>query len=390
MAEPGGGQLRLLAYADSKIFSGAEALFCDLVAELATRSDIQLRSVAPHENTALTERLREATGALPVDVPAQPLPIAAVHLYDPRRRRRVRRALAEVDFDAALVNLPSAEYGATPLLDSSLAGRSIGLLHIVGSPRALGFRFGWLRQRLAHRALRRLDAACVLTESAARAYRALWAGRESSAVEVVRPSKPTIEPVDREAARSALGLPAGTIVGIAGRVSFKQKGQDTFVDAAALLLDRRPDLSFAVAGEGRDLDRLGRLLRARGIEGKFSLLGQVDPIERFLCAVDAIAIPSAFEGLPLIALEALALGIPGVATSADGLQDIWPAAWRIAERDPDALASRMGQVLDASPEDRHATIEEGRRLMEASTSENPARELEAQILSLGGRRESVG
>ena len=381
---PNNDPVRVLAYADSRLFSGAEAVHCELVRGLKASAAIELRCAAPLSNRTLAERLREIAGEDPIDVPSQRPSAAAFDLYSPRRRAAVDRALSGVDFDVLLVNLPSAEYGATPLAAHSLHAKSIGVLHVPGSPRSLGFRLGGARERLAKHALRRLDAVCVLTESAADDFRALWNGNGST-VGLVRLPKPTLERVDRVAARAELGLPDGTVVGIAGRVSFKQKGQDTFVAAAELLLAERPELRFAVAGDGRDLDRLRHLIQERDLSAGFHLLGRVDPIERFLSAVDAIAIPSTFEGLPLIALEALTLGVPGVAISVDGLRDVWPVAWQVEHGDPSALARGLARVLDAPPEERAAAIEEGRRLMDANTSDDPARALEAQILELAGR-----
>lgn len=379
----GGGRndpVRVLAYADSRVFSGAEAVHCDLVRGLATSSALELRCLAPRANAALAERLREVTGEAPGDVPQQRLAAAALDLYAPRRRAAVGRALSVSPFDVMLVNLPSVEYGATPVLAGRPPGsRSVGFLHVPGSPAELGFRLGGLRERLARKPISRFDAVCVVADSARRTFERLWGGPDV-AVHVVRLPAPSVQPVPRERARAELGLPAGVVIGMGGRISFKQKGQETFVRAAARLLRERPDLHFAIAGEGRDLPALRALVGDLGIADRVSLLGQVTPIERFLCAIDAIAIPSRFEGLPLIALEALTLGVPGVAANIDGLSDVWPRPWRVEPGDPEALAGGLTRLLEASAEERSNLIAQGRERVDANTTPDPASALESVIL----------
>lgn len=380
-----GGQndpVRVLAYADSGVFSGAEAVHCDLMRGLAASAAIELRCLAPRQNDTFTRRLREATGVAPGNVPAQRLALAALDLYSPARRKAVGRALSDGPFDVMVVNLPSAEYGATPMLARRPPGtRSVGFLHVPGSPRELGFRLGRLREQLARRPMSRFDAVCVVADSARRTFERLWAGPDV-AVHVVHLPAPTPEPVPREHARAELGLPDGVVIGMAGRISFKQKGQDTFVRAAARLLRTKPDLHFAIAGEGADSDGLRGLIADLGLGRRVSLLGQVEPIGSFLSAIDAIAIPSRFEGLPLIALEALTLGVPGVVSNIDGLSDVWPQPWRVAAGDPEALADGLAGLIETPEEDWLPLIAQGQQRVAANTSLDPASALERIVLEI--------
>lgn len=372
--------LRVLAYADSRLYSGAEAVHCDLVRGLDAGSSIELRCAAPQSNPALSECLIDATGEEPIDVPSQGTSVAAFDLYSPLRRLAVGRAIAAASCEVLLVNLPSVEYGATPMLvRSASALRSVGFLHVPNGPVEIGCRLGAFRERLARKPMSRFDSICVVADSARRTFERAWSG-SNIPVHVIRLPAPKVEPVPRDEARSQLGLPAGTVIGMAGRISFKQKGQETFVHAAALLLRARPDLHFAIAGEGADLGRLRKLIGDLGLGGRVSLLGQVEPIGRFLSAIDAIAIPSRFEGLPLIALEALTLGVPGVAANIDGLSDVWPRPWRVEPGDSGALAGGLARLLETPGEERSRLIARGREQVAANTSPDPASALERVIL----------
>ncbi|MDQ2621901.1 MAG: glycosyltransferase, partial [Actinomycetota bacterium] len=299
-----------MAYADSAILSGAESLLCDVVGGLVADNRFEVDFCAPADNAALVEGLGGATGRSPVaDVPSQALPLAAFDLYDPRRITAVRRAVAGLDADVMLLNLPSAEYGATPLLAKARDHFPVvGLMHISGTMGKLGFRLGRVREVLARRAVRRLDSVCLLSEQAKRDYPENWSP-DGTRLDVIRMPQPTVEPSPRAAARQNLGLPEdATLIGMAGRLTVKQKGHDTLIDAASILLKERPGLKFVLAGDGQDRDLIEKRLADCGVADSFVMLGQVKGIDGFLNAIDLIAIPSRFEGLPLIALEALAAG----------------------------------------------------------------------------------
>ncbi|MBK8293803.1 MAG: glycosyltransferase family 4 protein [Solirubrobacterales bacterium] len=374
------GSARVLVYADSAIFSGAESLLCEVVSGLASGGGFELMVAAPAENAELTGRLTDAAGVeSALAVPAQALPLAAFDLYDPRRIRAVRKALSGVVADVMLLNLPSAEYGATPLLAKrDPAIPVVGFMHVSGTMGDLGFRLGRIREGLARRAVSRLDSVCLLSGQAARAYPRQWPADESTEINVVRMPKPTVKAIDRGQARQGFGLPPDRpVVGMAGRLTIKQKGQDTLVEAARSLVADRPELLFVVAGDGQDRAKVEGLIAAAGLEDNFSMLGQVSDMSAFLSAIDLIAIPSRFEGLPLIALEALTVGVPGVATSVDGLCDAWPAEWRVEPGDPTALADALGHLLDTESAARQHFISSGRDRIKQLTSTDAAADVAA-------------
>ena len=371
--------MRVLAYSDSRVFGGAEAVFCDMVAGLRRRSSLDLVTAAPATNRRLAEELGGPEGEAQFDVPAQALPLAAFDLHNPRRLRAVQRALARARATVLLVNLPSAEYGPTPLRLDLPVERRVGVLHIVGSPRELDFRLGAPRERLARHALASLDAVCVLSETAAEAFRRQWDNGRAT-VQIVPLPRPHVEEIPRSQARRKLALDDdGIWIGIAGRISARQKGHDTFIEAAARVSESVRGVRFAVAGDGRDRTRLERLAAARGVAGAIRFLGPVTPIDPFLAAIDAIAIPSRFEGLPLIALESLAAGVPGIASGIDGLRDVWPSEWLVPPGDAGALAEALRVLLQTPQEEREHTLESARRRMESMTTGDAAAALEGVL-----------
>jgi glycosyltransferase involved in cell wall biosynthesis len=377
----------VLAYADSRVYGGAEAYFCSLVRALAQSPSLELSAAAPVEASAVSAGLGEAVSSAPAQVPSQGTRLSALHLYDPRRLVAVRRLLKSVPHDVLLVNLPSAEYGATPLLVSRGRKPAVGMLHIHQEFAEVGFRLGRIRTALARPAMRRLDAVVVLSAWASDSARRLWLRRDAEAV-VIPMSVPHVERADRAAARHRLGLPDGALVGIAGRITIKQKGHDTLVRALPKLVELVPDVSVAVAGDGPDEARLRALVDDAGLAGRVRMLGSVRPIDDFLAAADVLVMPSRFEGVPLLALEAAAADRPTVVSSIDGLRQLWPDEWQVPVDDDAALASVLAMVLGSPPDERDRLLAEVRRRTEALTSDDfaaPVEQLLVELATSGAR-----
>lgn len=119
-------------------------------------------------------------------------------------------------------------------------------------------------------------------------------------------------PEEKSRARRALGLPEGALIaGGLGRLA-PEKNFRVLVDVAR----RCPDLVFAVGGSGPEEGVLRA--EAAGI-GNFRLLGSVDDRAAFHAALDVFLLPSRHEALPMTLLEAMASGVPVVASDLEGV-----------------------------------------------------------------------
>jgi sugar transferase (PEP-CTERM/EpsH1 system associated) len=127
---------------------------------------------------------------------------------------------------------------------------------------------------------------------------------------------------DVPAARSALGLPPeGLLIGTAGRF-FPEKDYGTLLRGAAPLCRTRPDVRVIMAGDGPERAVLEALATTLGISRQVLFLGWRTDLAALLPALDVFVMSSCSEGLPLVALEALACGVPVVATPVGDLPDI--------------------------------------------------------------------
>jgi glycosyltransferase involved in cell wall biosynthesis len=157
-------------------------------------------------------------------------------------------------------------------------------------------------------------------------------------------------------ARAALGIASNTTtVGTVTRL-MPSKGNEYLVAAAAEVLREMPDVRFYVAGEGDMQSALEAQARALNLGDRFTFLGFQRDVAAVLSALDLVVFPSLWEGTPLTAFEALAMGKPIVATDADGLADILTDgadARIVPRRDSTALAHAIVHLL-RNPAERNA------------------------------------
>jgi phosphatidyl-myo-inositol dimannoside synthase len=298
---------------------------------------------------------------------------APILLPTPGLARRVRALAADVG--AGLVVLD-------PAIPAGLLGPRLGLPYAVvvhgaevsvpgrlpGSRAALASVLGGARLVVA-------AGQFVAAEAERAAGRALPSVVVPPGVDVDR-FRP-LGPEERRAARAAFGLPPGPLVVAVSRL-VPRKGMDVLVAAASLLAPELPGLTVAVAGSGRDRDRLTRLIGGTGAPVR--LLGRLpdDQLPRLLGCADVFAMPCRNrwggleqEGFGIVFLEAAACGVPQVAGASGGAAEA-VASGRTGEvvsrpSDPEAVASALRRVL-ADEARRGAMGAESRRRAESEFS----------------------
>lgn len=156
-------------------------------------------------------------------------------------------------------------------------------------------------------------------------------------------------PADRVAARGALGLaPERPLVGTVGRLD-PVKDQAGLVRAFARLRAHGGDAALVIAGDGPCRDELVGLVSSLGLGGHAFLLGERQDIPRVLAALDLFVLPSIAEGISNTLLEAMATGLPIVATRVGGNPELVEDGVNgilVPRQNPDALASTIGRYLD--------------------------------------------
>jgi glycosyltransferase involved in cell wall biosynthesis len=129
--------------------------------------------------------------------------------------------------------------------------------------------------------------------------------------------------------RRELSIPPGTrIVGMTARVA-PQKDYITLGKAAARVLETMPDVRFVIVGDHagdavyqRHYDLVREELARLGVLDAFLFTGFRSDVARVMRAFDVFVLSTHFEGLPLVVLEAMAVGLPVIATAVNGIPEV--------------------------------------------------------------------
>lgn len=154
--------------------------------------------------------------------------------------------------------------------------------------------------------------------------------------------------IDRCESRATLGLPpeAPVIAGV-GRLN-PQKNFSLFLEIAAAVSAEIPNARFLLAGEGPEEALLREQSRRLGLAERVVFAGYIPDTRVVYSASDILLMPSRFEGLPMTLLEAMAMGLPVVASNLDGIAEVITDAREGFLADPghaSVFTSRILQLL---------------------------------------------
>ncbi|PYM76606.1 MAG: sugar transferase [Candidatus Rokuibacteriota bacterium] len=153
-------------------------------------------------------------------------------------------------------------------------------------------------------------------------------------------------PGDRAEGRAALGIPSGgTVVGTVGRLN-PVKGHVTLIRAFARLATA--DAVLVVAGDGPCRDELHQCAKTLGLGDRVRFLGERHDVPRVLRAMDVFVLPSIAEGISNTTLEAMATGLPVVATRVGGNAELvvhGTTGRLVPAENPEALAEGIAEYV---------------------------------------------
>jgi glycosyltransferase involved in cell wall biosynthesis len=163
--------------------------------------------------------------------------------------------------------------------------------------------------------------------------------------------------------------PKRFVIGAAGRLS-PEKGLDLLVHAVADLVANGISAELHIAGDGDDRGRLERIIRERGVQDRVKLVGFQADLADFYQSLDLFALSSLREGLPNVILEAMAFGVPVVATNVAGMPSIiadGKTGLLVPVGSKEALANAIKVMLTETAL-RNRVAAEGRSLLEREFS----------------------
>jgi glycosyltransferase involved in cell wall biosynthesis len=299
----GSAPIRLLIVVDSLEVGGAERHVVDLAVMLA-REGYEVM-VACSVAGGLSEALGEA------NVPVRPLLDKLV-----KRRvsvafaRELRRLIREERFDLVHAHI----YASATAAAIAVLGTGVPLV-VTEHTEALwqGRRERWASRRVYRRAEH------IIAVSSAIRQRLI----ERDAVPPDRITiihNAVIPAPDTSPSALPGDLREGPLVGVVARLQ-PEKGVANFLKAAARVCAAVPDARFLVAGDGPLREELLALAGRLGVGERVRFLGYRADARSLIGLLDVLVVPSLTEGTPLIVLEAMAAGIPVVASAVGGIPD---------------------------------------------------------------------
>lgn len=244
-------------------------------------------------------------------------------------------------------------------LTAAFAGRGSALVH---AHEARAVYSGWLLKRTARtpflltrrihysterstarrRAYRAADCVIAVSESIAETVRANYPGMTCQIVPDAHAGMPS---GNRGGGEIRARFGGKTLVGHVGELDHGHKGQGTIIEVARRMKDSHPDLSFVLVGAGKDEQQFRRA--ARGLSN-VEFAGFVDNVADYLAAFDVFVYPSLFEGLGSTLLDAMAFGLPVVASNVGGIPEVVEDGVNgllIPPENPQAMLDALNRVL---------------------------------------------
>ncbi len=314
---------------------------------MACRGVEALASAGAHDivfiiNPAIRERVEDA------------LPAGACRFIDsPCKTRRAQgirnlagrtgihpleKLFTRIDADLLLCIQGDIEQSSRALIAARRIGlESVSYIALPHRMETMGAKLGALRDRCNRSLVKLPDRYITISKSLAELLRTRGARQPITVVPngIAIPRTPSPDPSERS-----------DVLGMLGRIEFKQKQQafmvHTFCEQAASFKDCR----LLIAGDGPDQPALEELIARSSRAAEITLQPWPSNPDGFFDAIDMLVIPSRFEGVPLVMLEALARGIPVIGSHCDGMKDTLPAGWTFEKENAASLSETFSRVRE--------------------------------------------
>jgi len=196
----------------------------------------------------------------------------------------------------------------------------------------------------------------------------------------------------RREVRAEFGIAEGvTVIGTAGRVQL-QKNLPLFVRVARRLLDQGEKVRFLIVGDGTDRPIVERTAAELGVSREVTITGWRRDVPRVMQAFDIFALTSSSEGMPIVALEAMALELPVVATDVGAMRqcmDPGETGILIPPGDLEGLSRTLTDLL-RDPQRRRRMGEAGRARVERDFTADAMVQRHMEVYERALRRGKAG
>lgn len=323
--------MKIIVYDDTLDFGGHQIMACRGIEALASDPSNDILCMIHPGNRRMAEELAGIESCETLEIPYLPRRLQRVlNRVDPRSIQWLQHYFEKRQVDRVLCIQGDIEHSSHALRAAEQCG--IECISYIALPHYLttmGARCGAWRDVLNKGLLRKPSRYITISDSMAGLLRRRGVTQPITVVPngIERPRHPAARHPDNLA-----------VLGMLGRIEFKQKQQDFLVRAFCDVPQIFENCRLLIAGDGPDRNSLEQLVTHSPRQGNIELLPWQTDIDAFFASIDLLIIPSRFEGVPLVMLEALARGIPVIGSRRDGMKDMLPESWTFETENAAALA----------------------------------------------------
>jgi len=315
--------MKILVYDDNPDFGGHQVMACHGIEALAADPAVEVVCMLNPANRQLAKKLASH------NVLEAPCPPQRLQALNPDLVLCIQGDMAQSTRGVATATKAGIE--------------CISYLALPHTLRQMGAKLGALRDRISQPLLNKPSRYIVISEG----MKALLIERGvTQPIAIVPngiPAPPPASKIKTHGSRLTLGL--------MGRIEFSQKQQDFMVRTFLGFPEAFADCHLLISGDGPDGGKLRQM-----VEGKDNIILRPwqDDTEDFYNEIDFLLLPSRYEGVPLVMLEALARGIPVLGSNRDGMHDTLPGTWTFDPENGPALARTFSNMRNTWPNEIEA------------------------------------
>lgn len=352
---------RVLFYDDVAVFGGHEEMTLNALHWMAGAGDYEIGFIYSRQNVSLEARLKELAlysdclQLLPSSYTSRSLQFIRTP-FAVKARRELRATMRSFSPDCVVVVQGEISLCTLGLVAARLERiPTLSYIPLAQTRRDRGEgRLAWLKDLLLLPYYKLPDAYITISNSMAAMLRMRGVSQPVRVVENGIDLQ-ALQMKPRPEARQQLGLPAQTyLAALVGRVECKQKGHDLLLRAMADHREEFEGWKFLIVGDGPDKAAVRALAEDYALGALIEFLPWQNDLALLYSAVDLVVMPSRFEGVPVVMLEAMYCRLPIVASNRDAMKDFLPPDWLFTAEDSKNLAIRL---IQARHSDHSATLD---------------------------------
>ncbi len=354
---------RVLFYDDSYVFGGHEVMTLQIIKELLSYGDLQIGFMYFEGNKKIANEVHglatQGLNLYPVKYSSRS-PYLFRLPFEIRQIIKISEQMSNINPSLVVLAAGWVEICLKGILSANRAGLdTLTYVPLTQSAREMKARFGWLRDVFHNKLYSLPDGWITITDfNAASIKRKGGRGEVHTVRNGIDTRKLRILP--KNEARTHYGVPEDKfLVGLVGRLSSRQKGQDLLIKMVSHFRRELKDFQFLIVGNGPDKHIIEKLIESHNLSKLIKMIDWENDISWIYSALDMLVLPSRFEGFPLVILEAMFYKIPIIASDIEGTE-ILSEGWRFKNGDHKDFGEK---VLKASSERNGELLEKNRRVL---------------------------